>query len=133
MGEPGVEVGTSRWDVPVRPTAGRNRALSHRASWFLGEARRLKAPERPAFAGRGRPIRLRSGFARTRAGRPYLAEGRSDVCTLATGGMAWGSLLAACAWVHGQEWEAFEAGLIACLHVLVGIFISLLTQTHGHR
>jgi len=26
------EVGTSRWDVPVRPAVGRNGALSYRAS-----------------------------------------------------------------------------------------------------
>jgi|GEM_PF-1243552 len=69
-GAQGVLVGTVRCAVPGRPwPAGTGLGVASR--WALGKARRLWAPERPAFAGRGRPsgASLPGGGGRSRCQR----------------------------------------------------------------
>gem|GEM_PF-2338452 len=63
----GREVGVASCVVP----SGHSRAVrsfESRSALAVGEATRLLALKRPAGAGRGRPIRLRSGFGRTKGG-----------------------------------------------------------------
>jgi len=65
---------------PRSAMADRIWALRLCAWWPWGGLEDSKTPERPALAGRGRPIRLRIGFGGRRAGRPYLDDGRVGIC-----------------------------------------------------